>query len=351
MAADFWNMYTESRQVERKTLTILKVLGSLQEPAGSRVISRSLKDLGVDLSERSVRYHLKITDERGLTQLVNDRDGRIITDKGMREIRSALVNDKVGFVSSRIELLAFHTSFDCEKPGGLLPVNISFFQKEKSGEALRAMAPAFERGLCTSRLVITADGGGRIGDVPVPAGLIGLATVCSIAVNGCLLKAGIPMDSRFGGLLEMQDYEPVRFTEAIHYGGSSLDPSEMFIKARMTSVSQVARTGSGEVLANFREIPAMCRPLAERVIEKLRNAGLGGVLLMGDTSCPVCEMDVRPNRIGIVLLGGLNPAAAAAEAGIEAENQSMSTLIEYRELVNFEEILRYQDASDSQMHV
>ncbi len=332
-------MYTESRQAERKTLTILKVLSSFQEPAGSRTISRNLKSHGIDLSERAVRYHLRMTDERGLTQLVTDRDGRIITDKGIREIQSALVNDKVGFISSRIELLAFHTTFDHQSLSGLLPVNVSFFPRENFQEALQAMAPAFERGLCTSNLVMTADGGERIGGIPVPRGSIGLATVCSIVINGCLLKAGIPMDSRFGGLLQMQNNKPVRFAEVIHYDGSSLDPSEMFIKARMTSVSEVMRSGSGEVLANFREIPAICRPVAGEVIERLKNAGLGGVLIVGDTSRPVCEIDVRLNKTGVVLLGGLNPIAAAVEAGIEAENSSMSTVVEYRNLADFKGIL------------
>jgi repressor of nif and glnA expression len=66
---------------------------------------------------------------------------------------------------------------------------------------------------------------------------VGLATVCSIVTNGVLLKAGIPIDSRFGGILQVQNDKPVRFTEIIHYDGSSLDPSEIFIKARMTAIN------------------------------------------------------------------------------------------------------------------
>ena len=52
---------------------------------------------------------------------------------------------------------------------------------------------------------------------------------------------------------------------------------------------------------------------------------------MGDTSEPVCEVSVEPNKIGIILIGGLNPVAAAQEAGIEAENRAMSTVMEYRD--------------------
>ena len=40
----------------------------------------------------------------------------------------------------------------------------------------------------------------------------------------------------------------------------------------------------------------------------------------------------------MVLLGGLNPVAAAEEAGIQAENYAMSTVVEYQNLIKFEEL-------------
>jgi repressor of nif and glnA expression len=169
---------------------------------------------------------------------------------------------------------------------------------------------------------------------------VAFATVCSIVVNGSLLKAGIPMDSRFGGILELKNHKPLRFVELIHYAGSSLDPSEVFILAKMTSVAEASRTGNGKILANFREVPSLCRPLASEVISKLNGAGLGGVLVMGSTSEPVCETPVELNRIGMILLGGLNPVAAAAETGIEVENHAMSTVVDYKSLVTYEGLSR-----------
>ena len=59
---------------------------------------------------------------------------------------------------------------------------------------------------------------------------------------------------------------------------------------------------------------------------------------MGNSSESVCEIPVELNRIGIVLMGGLNPVAAAEEAGIEVENHAMSTVMEYRDLVKFQEL-------------
>jgi repressor of nif and glnA expression len=53
----------------------------------------------------------------------------------------------------------------------------------------------------------------------------------------------------------------------------------------------------------------------------------------------VCETYVELNKIGVILTGGLNPVAAAAEAGIESENHSMSTVLEYGELSDYREFL------------
>jgi len=330
----------ETQDVERKELAIMKILSGSGEPLGSSVIARRLKSRGVELSERAVRYHLRLMDERGLTQLVGRRDGRALTERGSEEVSSALVKDKVGFAISSIELLAFRTNFNYEKRCGLIPVNISFFPKGKFNQALQLMKPAFEAGLCVSDRVGVASEGERLGDLTVPKGKIGLATVCSIVFNGVLLKAGVPMGSRFGGILQIRHHIPLRFVELIHYVGSSLDPSEIFIRARMTSVRDVAGKGDGKILANFREIPALCRPIAEEVVARLNEVGLRGLLVMGGTSEPVCETPVEMNKIGVVLIGGLNPVAAAGEAGIDAENHAMSTVMEYRDLIEFKGVLK-----------
>ncbi len=327
----------ETLDVERKVLSILRILSDCQEPLGARVIAYRLKDYGVELGERAVRYHLKLMDERGLTRLVG-RDGRLLTEQGEEELRNALVKDKVGLAISKIELLAFSTDFNYEKRCGSIPVNVSFLPKGKFTKALQAMKPAFEAGLCVSELVAVAQEGEHLGEFMVPEGTTGFATVCSIAINGALLKAGVPMDSRFGGILQMRNHKPFRFVELIHYAGSSLDPSEVFIRARMTSVKEAVKSGNGKILANFREIPALCRETAEEVVAKLREAGLGGMLLMGNTSEPVCEIPVELNRIGMILLGGMNPIAAAEEAGIEAQNHAMCTVIEYQDLTRFKEL-------------
>lgn len=333
------NIIPHPEDVEKKTILILKILGEAQEPVGSRLIARRMQDDGIFLSERTVRYHLKLMDERGLTALVGRHDGRIITETGVEELGNARVRDKVGLAISRIEVLAFNTTFDPVKRQGFLPVNVSFYAKEQFPAALQAMATAFRRRIFVSELVAAADEGERIGGVRVPPGKVGLATVCSIVINGVLLKNGIPMDSKFGGILQIKNERPLRFVELIHYSGSSLDPSEIFIRGKMTSVHTVVEQGEGKILANFREIPAPSRGLVDRLVDDLRRAGIEGVLSIGEVTEPVCQIPVDVNKIGMILIGGLNPVASAHEAGIEAENHAMSSVVDYNNLENFWHVL------------
>ena len=65
---------------------------------------------------------------------------------------------------------------------------------------------------------------------------------------------------------------------------------------------------------------------------------IGGVVLVGEASEPLCQMPVELNKIGMVLLGGLNPVAAAEEAGIEAENVSESGTLDFHQLVSYREL-------------
>jgi hypothetical protein len=299
-----------------------------------------MQDCGVTLSERGVRYHLKLMDDRGLTRLIGRHDGRTITEMGIEEIGNARVHDKVGLTISRIEILAFRTSLDLNRKQGLVPMNVSFIPVRHFKKALEAMKPAFEKGLRVSDLIAVADEGGHLGEVTVPAGHVGFATVCSIVVNGILLKSGIPMDSKFGGILQVKDGKPLRFVELIQYSGSSLDPSEVFLRGRMTSVKAAAVRGEGKILANFREIPVPALPLVGELIAGLRTAGIDGVLSIGEIGEAICQIPVDTNRVGMILYGGLNPVACAHEAGVMVENRAMSSLMEYQELQNFWEFCK-----------
>ncbi|RLI15295.1 MAG: hypothetical protein DRO43_01560 [Candidatus Hecatellales archaeon] len=57
-------MYNRN-EVNRKLIEILRILSEQTEPVGARFIARKLRDRGYPLDERTVRYHLRLLDERG----------------------------------------------------------------------------------------------------------------------------------------------------------------------------------------------------------------------------------------------------------------------------------------------
>lgn len=325
----------ETRETERKIAAILKVLSDSPEPLGGRVISRKLKEQGVSLGERAVRYHLKIMDERGLTRTVRSRDGRTITRPGLEELKNSLVWDKVGFVISKIEMLSYLTTYDIDSDSGNVPVDISLFAVEEFPEAQKIMKSVFQSDFCTSDLIALAEEGSRLGEILIPGGKVGLATVSSIVVNGLLLKAGIPLDPMFSGVLQIKNYEPVRFVDLIEYKGSTIDPYEMFISSTLTSVSDTTATGTGQILASYHEMPMLSRYQVETLMKNLHGSGLYRTFIIGNPNEKICDVPTRLNRAGMVLFSGLNPVAAAVESGLNVTCKTMSGLIDRSRLNSF----------------
>jgi hypothetical protein len=320
-------------------LAILKILDKHSDTIlGSRELSRQLKAHGVELTERTVRYHLRILDERGFTKVFG-KEGRKITQKGKEELAQALVSEKIGFIISKIETLSYLTDLDLEKNEGNVILNVSYFPEEKLKEALRIMKPVFASPYVMCNKVILYRGGEKIGDIIVPDKQIGFGTVCSVTINGMFLKAGIPVASKFGGVLQIENAEPSRFTSLISYEGSSLDPLEIFIKSHMTDVLGAVKNHSGKILASFREIPVVSLERAKQLSEELRQKGIGGILMIGNPNQPLIEMPVAVDKAGMVIVGGLNPLAALEEAGIPTVSKAMSTLFRFSDLIKFKELL------------
>ena len=47
----------QTQEIERMVIIILKVISDSPPPLGGRVLTRHLGDPGIDLSERTMRYH------------------------------------------------------------------------------------------------------------------------------------------------------------------------------------------------------------------------------------------------------------------------------------------------------
>jgi len=202
------------------------------------------------------------------------------------------------------------------------------------------MMQVFRAGLSMGQLATFGLPGEKIGGFTVPDGNIAVGTVCSVTINGIFLSEGIATCSRFGGLLEIDQGRPTRFTQIIHYDGTTLDPLEIFIKGHMTRVREASSGGKGVIGASFREIPAPALPAVTKLDRRLQKIGLGAVLLVGKPNQPVLDIPVQNGRVGIVVIGGLNPIAAVEEAGIETKNMAMAVLHDFENLVPCSDMLK-----------
>jgi len=302
-------------------------------------ISRELRKHGFDLTERAVRYHLQIMDPKGLAQIINNRKGRIITERGGEELKNALVSDKVGMVIHKVDTLSYLTNFELATKKGDIILNVSFIPKDSFIEALEIMREVCRAKLTVTDLVFFANEGEGIGCSIVPESTVAVGTVCAVTINGILLSHRVPVYSKFGGILQVEDAEtPLRFTEVIYYDGTSLDPAEIFIKSKMTDVLSSTKARSGKVLAGFREFPAVCLNIVEKVVDRLKQIGLEGIIAIGKPGQPLLEIPTSAGCVGMVVLAGLNSLAAVEEAGIETDNNALCTMVEFSKLRSLSEL-------------
>lgn len=323
---------------QRKLIAVLKALKNARSPLGSTHIAEALQSFGINLSHRTVRYYLSMTDKLGLTCKTSGRLGREITARGEEELQNALVVDKVGLISSKMDALSYRMTFSPGRKSGLVLLNISLIDTRFLKDAAGIMAPVFEKNLGMGQYITLSGPGTQIGEFSVPEGKTAIGTICSVTLNGIFIHAGIPVISKFGGLLEIYQGKPHRFTEIIHYDGSSLDPLEIFIKGHMTSVSEAVLTGRGRIGASFREIPAVALPQVRRLVRQLESIGLGAVLMVGRPNQSMLDIPVVEGRAGIIVAGGLNPLAAVEESGIHTENLAMGALYDFSRLISYKDI-------------
>ncbi len=317
--------------MQRVIFTILSLVAEKPEGVTSSWITRHLHDRGTDVSERTVRHYLQMLEEKGYVEAERKR-GRTITEKGKQELSHGFVSARVGFVINRINNLSFLSDFNIDTQKGKVILNVSYIAEEKAAEAVRLLAKVLDSPFATSDRIIIAPQGGMLGDLCIPPGHIGIGTVCSITLNGIFLKAGIPVTSRFGGIVDIVDHTPTGFASVISYESSSVAPLEIFIKSRMTDVTGVLNNGSGKILGSFREIPEASVADARRLNEKMKKHGFHGIILFGRPGETLLGIPVTADKVGMVVLGGLNPIAALEEAEIPTESRAMATLSEFGDL-------------------
>jgi repressor of nif and glnA expression len=322
----------------RARFAILKALNELGGSAGASKISEMLGGAGIHLQARSVRFHLLKMDRDGLTRSIARHEGRKITETGKKELARVSVMRKVGYISSRMDELGYRMSLDAHSAKGSVISNAALISKRDLSRSLHYMKQVFASGYSMGDRIAVRLPGDRICDIEVPRGKMLISTICSVTMNGLFIKAGIPVVSRFGGLVEMESRTPKRFIELTEYQGTSIDPHKLFIMAHMTKVGRCAAEGSGVIGVSFREFPSVAIEQAKQLFVLLRQLNLYGILAIGQPNRPLLDIPVSEGRTGMIAIDGLNPIAALHEAGIPVELNPLSGLEELGTFVPFKDV-------------
>jgi HTH-type transcriptional regulator, global nitrogen regulator NrpRI len=325
----------ENRRQRR--LAVLHVLKSRDGTLNSAAITKSLVEQGYEVSERTVRLDLHELDEAGLTDNCGRR-GRHITEEGLAELNASQALARVGFLSAKIDQMTYSMDFDLALRKGTVVVNTTIVKRDELVQCLDLVCKVFEKGHAMGNLLALLEPGERIGDITVPDDMIGFCSVCSITLNGVLLKHGVPTHSRFGGLLGLRDGRATRFVEIINYDGTSIDPLEVFIRSGMTDYVGAVTSGCGRIGASFREVPGDARSLVIDLAKRLDEVGLGGFMTIGQPGRDLLDIPVDEGRAGAIVIGGLNPMAILEENGIRVVSRALSGLLEFNRLFHFEEL-------------
>ncbi|KAF1078881.1 DUF128 domain-containing protein [Methanogenium sp. MK-MG] len=292
---------------ERRSVEILRILSEQQQgPLGAKRLSELMAERGFSMSDRAVQYYLQYLDEQGFTRKVGNK-GRVLTTDGHSEAGDALVDDRMGYVISRLEQLSFNVSFDPKTLTGDIAYNLTYVPYDEIEHVTRAYDEVINRGYSFFRGYSITDNDPRL-----PPDTVGFISACSITMDGVLQNNGIGVDIVYGGRFRITDNQPVCFDDLIRYRGTTIDPLSLFINAGLTSVDSLVHTGSGVALVNVREVTVQAREKVEGIIDDM--AGCGFVRPVGMGTSPF-NLRPDPYRLSIVFFSGLNLVANAIEQG------------------------------------
>lgn len=299
-------------RTERKYIEILRILKEHREPVGAKRLSELMADRGFVLSDRAVQYYLSYLDSMGFTEKVGNL-GRLLTPVGLEECNNALVDDRIGFVISKLERLAYRSTFDPETSTGDVAYNLSIIPEESFEKAIAAFDEVAKAGCGFFNSYRIIDHDPRI-----PPESVGVITLCSISMDGVFQRNGIPVKMAYGGRLDIESGTPTGFRDLIGYRGTTIDPLELFISAGLTTIHAFARTTTGIALANVREVPGTAKKEVDDTIRLMNKCGFIFPVTMGNN---VFNLPDNPYRISIVAFSGMNYIGNCVEQDIEIRTE------------------------------
>ncbi|MDR3222836.1 MAG: NrpR regulatory domain-containing protein [Methanobrevibacter sp.] len=226
------------------------------------------------------------------------------------------INNKVQFILSKAWNLFEKVDFDVETYNGNLITNISIIKKEDLDNSIEIMYDAYKNlSEYISPYYKMVD---NVGD----SNEIGIATICSLSLDGILINNGILSTPKYGGLLEIKSNP--QFIELIAYSGSSLDPHVIYIFKDLTAISK-NKEGNRKLLSSVKEIPVVAREDTENLLSIIKDIGIP-VYKIGKPRELVYNTKIDAYNFAIVTGSGLNTIAAIKEENIDVKVKAVESL-------------------------
>ncbi len=304
----------------------------------SKEIASELKLRGITLEDRTVRYHLKKMEEKGLISRTTNGK-REITKKGLEELRQKSVFERLGEFSERIEYNAYFCNFDIYRMKGLVPTNVALVDKDHYEKAVEILYEMQDFEFLISKHLMISDEGEEMGNIVVPKGKFGIATVSNTIYDVIMRFAGVSMTPEFAGLLNCKNMQPRGFTELISYAGTTLSPGWLFLKSGLTSVYRCLKTGRGEIITAIRSFSRYAVDIVKEEIALAKSKGFGGAIYILYPSSK--QFSLPPgNRARLIVTAGLNHLAPLQELGLNPEIKVNEVFVDFKDLKPIDKLIK-----------
>lgn len=271
----------------------------------------AIKELGEEID---IKIAEEISDFKTLSPIITNVHPTL---KPTTDIKTP----KIPFLLSSSWNLIQQVNFDVEKRKGDIIANVSYLSKDDLDSSLEIMEETYNKNPKYINPYY------KLLDHPTDESKVGIATICSLSIDGLLINNGIMSTPKYGGLLELT--EPPLFIDLISYNGTTVDPHKVFLSKKMTSIT--GNIGPNKILASVKEIPYIARDYAVHLLDRLNNMGFS-IYKIGKPREVTYNAKVDNYNFGIVAGGGLNTIGAIKEKGIDIEVKAIETLMPFEKM-------------------
>ena len=270
------------------------------------------------IQETGEKIDIKIAEE-----IQNFKNLTPITTKITKTLKNTKnkTQPKISFLLSKTWNMIQQVNFNTNNKKGNIITNISYIDKTNLKKAISIMKNTYNENPQYINPYY------KIINHPQNNNKIGIATICSLSIDGILIKNGIMSTPKYSGLLELT--KTPEFIHLISYNGSTVDPHKIFLSKNMTSITN--NNTPKKILASFKEIPYITRDYAVNLLDKINNIGFS-IYKIGKPREVTYNAKADNYNIGIVAGSGLNPIGAIKEKGINIEIKAIEQLMKFEEM-------------------